>query len=197
MTKKYAVLTLILSLITTQTFTIIPENISKTFSFFQDTKKSIFQRFMEYLQEKTGLSYAQEKEKRNQEDYFVKFNLQLIKKAEARNNSFLQKSTEDKKKLCKNILKADGSFQKDLNLIWESLENTEEDLRNFYKKAEKVRDLRQELLNSDNPDLAIYTAPAKYDNWQDYSHAFWDHVITLKYCKECYKKDVYKNVWGE
>ena len=91
MTKKYAVLTLILSLITTQTFTIIPENISKTFSFFQDTKKSFFQRVMQYLQEKTGLSYAEEKEKRNQKDYFVEFNLQLIKEAEARNNSFLQK----------------------------------------------------------------------------------------------------------
>jgi len=181
MIKKYAILTLILSLITTQSCGIIPESVSKNFSFFQDTKKSFFQRVMQYLQEKTGLSYAEEKEKRNQKDYFVEFNLQLIKEAEARNNSFLQKSPGEQEKICKNMLRNNNIYkiaQKYLDLRWHCFEDPEKSLRKIYQEIPEL-DLRKEILNSDNPDLA------RHYGWENNSRMFWDDLIMLKHCKEC------------
>jgi len=138
MIKKYAILTLILSLITTPTFTIIPENISKTINFFQDTKKSIFQRFMEYLQEKTGLSYAQEKEKRNQEDCFVEYNQELFQQRMSREiviQHFKKvHSKNDRKKVCLNMLQEFKNLSPEKQIMMDNLHTTgiKEIFREYY-----------------------------------------------------------------
>lgn len=124
MIKKYAILTLILSLITTTTFPIIPESVSKAFAFFQDTRKSISQIILEFVREKvqnTGC-YLYEGEKvntesnvngellnrefpkdRNQEDYFVEYNLRLF---DDRARKDLNKMpVEEKRSACLDSLK--------------------------------------------------------------------------------------------
>ena len=183
MIKKCTILALILSLIMTQSYGMV--------SFFRSVVENktgvvekLFKNFFlpQFLVTSSKSDASEEKQERNQEDYFVEFNLQLIKKAEARNNSFLQKSPGEQEKICKNMSKYKEyiyQMSRNFNRWGIYLDDLEKKLRKIYQEAPIHGSRGREILNSDNPDLA------KYVGFGSSSESFWDDLIMLKHCKEC------------
>lgn len=189
MIKKYALLTLILSLVTTQSYGngIFSRFLNKVV----ESKTGVIEKFFGNLfavnllvtgSTSSAPGAETTKEKVNQEDYFVSCNMRLFKQAQERNNSFLQKLPEEQKEICKNMSKYKEyiyQFSRNLNRWGICLYDLEKNLRKIYQETPILGTQGREILNSDNPDFA------KYVGFGSSSESFWDDLIMVKHCKEC------------
>jgi hypothetical protein len=208
MIKKYTILTLILSLITTQSYGMV-NFFRAVFANKTNVVEKLFENFSfatEFLVTSSKSDGVKEEEERNQEDYFVEYNVKLFKGAKEKvekggmwRKIFKAMPISFQKISCKEILKEVGT-EENFQHLELFLKDPEKYFRKYYKKnitdineikehymlgerkmSDVLRDAisgKEEYLRSDKPNLFVLEGPFGPET-------VIDVLMIAQHCKEC------------